>query len=71
MMENLALSENDIVRLRNCSLPKATYVKLQPETMDFLDITNPKAVYVAFTFTRLRERLRRGDSLADEQRLPD
>jgi len=46
MMENLALSENDIVRLRNCSLPKATYVKLQPETMDFLDITNPKAVYV-------------------------
>ena len=46
MMENLALGENDIVRLRSCSLPKASYVKLQPETKDFLDITNPKAVYV-------------------------
>ena len=45
-MENLALGENDIVRLRSCSLPKASYVKLQPETKDFLDITNPKAVYV-------------------------
>lgn len=44
MMENLALSENDIVRLRSCSLPKAKFVKLQPETKDFLDITNPKAV---------------------------
>lgn len=44
MMQNLALEEGDIVNVRNVSLPKGTYVKLQPFTSDFLDITNPKAV---------------------------
>lgn len=32
------------MKIRNVSLPKGTYVKLQPVTSDFLDITNPKAV---------------------------
>ncbi|KAL5788735.1 hypothetical protein ACOSP7_005684 [Xanthoceras sorbifolium] len=44
MMENLLLQEGDIVRLRNVTLPKGTYVKLQPHTKDFLDISNPKAI---------------------------
>ncbi|CAN1261600.1 Ubiquitin recognition factor in ER-associated degradation protein 1 [Linum perenne] len=44
MMENLLLQESDIVRLKNVTLPKGTYVKLQPHTKDFLDITNPKAI---------------------------
>ncbi|CAN0890459.1 Ubiquitin recognition factor in ER-associated degradation protein 1 [Linum grandiflorum] len=44
MMENLLLQEGDIVRLKNVTLPKGTYVKLQPHTKDFLDITNPKAI---------------------------
>ncbi|CAN1256094.1 Ubiquitin recognition factor in ER-associated degradation protein 1 [Linum perenne] len=44
MMENLLLQEGDIVRLKNATLPKGTYVKLQPHTKDFLDITNPKAI---------------------------
>ena len=44
MMENLLLREGDIVEFKNASLPKGTYVKLQPVTSDFLDITNPKAV---------------------------
>ncbi|CAI5935839.1 unnamed protein product [Closterium sp. NIES-64] len=35
---------DDIVRFRNATLPKGTYVKLQPHTKDFLDISNPKAV---------------------------
>ncbi|CAN1261595.1 Ubiquitin recognition factor in ER-associated degradation protein 1 [Linum perenne] len=30
--------------LKNVTLPKGTYVKLQPHTKDFLDITNPKAI---------------------------
>lgn len=44
MMENMLLSEGDIVRVKSATLPKGTYVKLQPHTKDFLDISNPKAV---------------------------
>jgi hypothetical protein len=47
MMQNLLLQEGDIVKLKSVSLPKGTYVKLRPQSKDFLDITNPKAVYVA------------------------
>ncbi|XP_043711858.1 ubiquitin fusion degradation protein 1 homolog isoform X1 [Telopea speciosissima] len=44
MMENMLLQEGDTVRVKNMTLPKGTYVKLQPHTMDFLDISNPKAI---------------------------
>ncbi|CAH9109319.1 unnamed protein product [Cuscuta epithymum] len=44
MMENLLLQEGSFVRVKNVSLPKGTYVKLQPHTKDFLDISNPKAI---------------------------
>ncbi|XLR40893.1 hypothetical protein HN51_019072 [Arachis hypogaea] len=48
MMENMLLQEGDTVCVRNTSLAKGTYVKLQPHTKDFLDITNPKAMLVFF-----------------------
>ncbi|CAI0393368.1 unnamed protein product [Linum tenue] len=44
MMENLLLQEGDLVQLRNASLEKGTYVKLQPHSTDFLDVSNPKAI---------------------------
>ena len=44
MMLNLLLEEGSLVQVQNVSLPKGTYVKLQPHTTDFLDISNPKAV---------------------------
>lgn len=44
MMANLLLVEGAPVTFSNVSLPKGTYVKLQPLTSDFLDISNPKAV---------------------------
>jgi len=44
MMQNMLLQEGDIVRVKNATLPKGTYVKLQPHTTDFLDISNPKAI---------------------------
>ncbi|KAK9129601.1 hypothetical protein Sjap_010088 [Stephania japonica] len=44
MMENLLLQEGETVRVKNVTLPKGTYVKLQPHTKDFLDISNPKAI---------------------------
>ena len=46
MMQNMLLSEGDIVHIKSATLPKGTYVKLQPHTKDFLDISNPKAVWV-------------------------
>ncbi|KAL8057381.1 hypothetical protein ABFS82_04G180600 [Erythranthe guttata] len=44
MMENMQLKDGDIVRVKNASLPKGTYVKMQPHKTDFLDVSNPKAV---------------------------
>jgi len=44
MMSNLALTEGKRIRVRNVSLPKATFVKFQPQSVDFLEISNPRAV---------------------------
>jgi len=44
MMQNLALAEGDAIRLSSAALPKGTFVKLQPHTSDFLDISDPRAV---------------------------
>ncbi|KAJ0083243.1 hypothetical protein Patl1_31313 [Pistacia atlantica] len=44
MMENMLLEEGDIVKVKNTSLVKGSYVRLQPHTKDFLDISNPKAI---------------------------
>lgn len=46
MMRNLLVSEGDLVRIESASLPVATYSKFQPFSVDFLDITNHKAVYL-------------------------
>lgn len=43
-MQNLVLEEGSIAVVRSATLPKGTFVKLQPHTKDFLDISNPKAV---------------------------
>ncbi|KAL5226230.1 hypothetical protein ABZP36_014495 [Zizania latifolia] len=42
MMDHLGLEENDLVLLRSTSLPKATFVKLQPHTADFLAVSDPR-----------------------------
>lgn len=44
MMENMLLQEGDIINVKNASLSKGTFVKLQPHTTDFLDVSNPKAI---------------------------
>lgn len=44
MMQNLLLQEGDMIFVENVSLPVATFSKFQPQSPDFLDITNPKAV---------------------------
>ncbi|KAK8775337.1 hypothetical protein V5799_031318 [Amblyomma americanum] len=44
MQRNLLLDEGDIVQVESATLPVATFSKFQPLSVDFLDITNPKAV---------------------------
>lgn len=46
MMNNLLLEEGSVVHIENVSLSVASFAKFQPQSEDFLDITNPKAVYV-------------------------
>ena len=45
MMKNLLLTEGDLIQVENVSLSIATFAKFQPQSTDFLDISNPKAVY--------------------------
>lgn len=44
MMRNLLLHEGSMIQVENATLPVATFSKFQPQSVDFLDITNPKAV---------------------------
>ncbi len=68
LMTSLALQEGSIVTLTNVSLPRANWVKLQPQHKSFLDLSNPKAILEktlqryscmtkgkAFTFTYLNK----------------
>lgn len=45
-MWNLLLQEGDHVTLTNVTLPKGLFMKLQPHTLNFLDISNPKETWV-------------------------
>lgn len=44
LMQHLLLGEGDIIKVTNTSLPKGTFVKLQPVSKDFLEVHNPRAV---------------------------
>jgi len=44
MMDNLEVGAGDFVKLRTVSLPLGTYVKFQPQSKTFLDISNQRAV---------------------------
>lgn len=44
MMHNLLLDEGELLNVESVWLPVATFSRFQPQSEDFLDITNPKAV---------------------------
>lgn len=46
MMRNLLLSEGDMIQVEYVNLEIGKFVKLQPQSVDFLEISNPKAVYL-------------------------
>ncbi|KAL7748617.1 ubiquitin fusion degradation protein [Sorochytrium milnesiophthora] len=44
MMQSLLLNEGDIISIKSVTLPLGKFVKIQPQSVDFLDIYDPKAV---------------------------
>ncbi|CAH8474825.1 unnamed protein product [Schistosoma rodhaini] len=44
MLKNLHLEEGGLVSVVNAALPVASFARFQPQSTDFLDISNPKAV---------------------------
>ena len=46
MMKTLNLEEGDPIRLTGAKLPKGKLVKLQAQSTDFLQVSDPRAVYV-------------------------
>lgn len=47
MMQNLNTTDGEKIQFKCVFLEKGNYVKLQPQTNDFLEISNPKAVLEA------------------------
>lgn len=43
-MSTLKVSPGQVLAVNNCDLPLGSYVKIQPQLVDFLDISDPKAV---------------------------
>lgn len=44
VMQHLLLQEGDIIKVVNTSLPKGSFVKLQPVSKEFLEVHNPRVV---------------------------
>jgi ubiquitin fusion degradation protein 1 len=44
MMKNLLLKEGEIIQVQYVNLDIARFAKFQPQSVDFLEISNPKAV---------------------------
>uniref|UniRef100_A0A1D1XUX7 Ubiquitin fusion degradation protein 1 n=1 Tax=Anthurium amnicola TaxID=1678845 RepID=A0A1D1XUX7_9ARAE len=44
MMQTLSLTEGDLIEIKSTTLSLGTFVKIQPQSPDFLDINDPKAV---------------------------
>ncbi|KZV84330.1 UFD1-domain-containing protein [Exidia glandulosa HHB12029] len=44
MMKTLRLNEGDAIHIKGATLPKGKRVKLQPQTKDFIELADPKAV---------------------------
>lgn len=44
MMQTLGLQPGSLVKIANCDLPNGSFVKLEPQSVEFLEISDPKAV---------------------------
>lgn len=59
MMENIRLEAGSFVKITTRNLNRATYIKLQPEKSNFLDLENPRVVLEHKL--RLYQNLTKGD----------
>lgn len=62
-MKQLLLEPGDILKVQNTTLPGGTFIKIQPQSVDFLDITDPKAVYIALFYQQRPQDTEREASL--------
>lgn len=46
MMKTLRLNEGDPIRITGAKLPKGKLIKIQPQQTHFLEISDPKALFV-------------------------
>jgi ubiquitin fusion degradation protein 1 len=44
MMESLDTEPGNIIEVKNVTLPLGSFVRIQPQSTDFLDITDHRAV---------------------------
>lgn len=44
LMQTLSLEPGDLIQVKSTDLPLGNFIKLQPQSPDFLDISDPKAV---------------------------
>lgn len=49
MMETLGTEPGSIIEVKNVTLPLGSFVKIQPQSTDFLDISDHRAVYILFS----------------------
>ena len=54
MMQYLALENGAIINVRNVTLKKGTFVKLQPHLTKFTQLSNPRVVYAAVSLQLLQ-----------------
>jgi ubiquitin fusion degradation protein 1 len=55
MMQNLAVEVGGVVQIKTVKLEKGSFIKIQPHETAFIDLPNPRAVYLPF---RLENALR-------------
>jgi hypothetical protein len=46
-MRTLRLGEGDPIRITSATLVKGTFVKIQAQEKEFIEVSDPKAVYVS------------------------
>jgi ubiquitin fusion degradation protein 1 len=44
MMQNLLIENGGIINISNITLPKGSYVQLQPHSTTFTELSNPRSV---------------------------
>lgn len=46
MLKGMQIGVGELVTLTNVALPVGSFIEIQPQSIDFLDITDPRAVYL-------------------------